>query len=680
MILEVEGRLRILTNTWLQQIASARAARAPFAKTAAICRNFFQGTCGFMWDPAFRQEFLGGLPAPKFKLTIAKGFELAAIVGPALMWDYPGRRVQQYPTVDWRIEAFGDPDDPATQQLFNQFMMDYKKERNRNATRCSLMQDYLNYSQREQPNGGLKSDGQQGILEALIMGRGCLWTEPYKFPGSDRNMVGSFYDSCLRLFIDPHCTKPNLSDCRWIARQHVDDYWEVERKFNLPPGSLRDRAVTPRSLNGDVSELNSVQDEYHNYPNGTGSAELDLKHKIVWYEIYSRCGVGTRLANFDSALHEAFETTIGDFARICVAVGVPYPLNFPPSMLRNDQIQDSDVRRALDWPIPYYGDNRWPVSFLDFYRSTSGPWPIAPLAMGIGELMFMNIFMSCLCTRVYTNSKNIWGVIKSAGAELRQKLESNEFNVVLEVNDNAHKSVEELISFIESPPVNYDAFRVLDYIAASFDKRVGLTDTMYGLNAGGKVARTAADINLKDEATSVRPDWMARCVEEWMTSAANNERICAGWTVKGQDLIAKYGPTGASLWDSLIANENPEVYIREMGMTVEANSVRKPNKNRDTENLARIAQYLIPEMSRIAQMTGNTEPLNKFIKSLGDAMDQDVSEWVLPSAPMQPPPGAPPSQPPGPEMMPEGMPPQEEMPPPPPDESQIPPEMMMEFM
>lgn len=678
MILEVDGRLKILTNTWLQQIGLARAARKPFADTAAICRNFFQGTCGFMWDSSFRERFFSGLPAPKFKLTIAKGFELAAIVGPALFWDYPGRRVQQYPIVDWRVEAFGDPNNPATQQLFEQFMRDYQTERNRNATRCSLMQDYLNYSQREQPNGGLKADGQQGILEALIMGRGCLWTEPYKFPGSDRNMVGSFYDSCLRLFIDPHCTKPNLSDCRWVARQHVDDYWEVERKFKLPPGCLRDKAVTPRSLSGDVSSLNSIQDDYHNYTaSGSVGVDLDMKHKIVWYEIYSRCGVGTRLGNFDSTLHEAFESTLGDFARICVAVGVPYPLNFPPEMLKNENLSDTDVRRALDWPIPYYGDNRWPVSLLDFYKSTSGPWPIAPLAMGLGELMFMNLFMSCLCSRVYTNSKNIWAVVKSAGNELREKLESNEFNLVLDINDNAHQSVKDIVSFIESPPVNYDAFRVLDYIAASFDKRVGLTDTMYGLNAGGKVARTAADINLKDEATSVRPDWMARCVEEWMTSAANNERICAGWTVTGKDLVAKYGPTGAALWDSLIANEDPEVYIREMGMTVEANSVRKPNKNRDTENLARIAQYLIPEMSRIAQTTGDSGPLNKFIKSLGDAMDQDVSEWVLPNLSTQPAPGPVPPEgemPPGSEM-----PPQEGPPPAPPEEMSFPPEMM-EFM
>lgn len=655
-MLEVEGRLRLITNTWLQQVGLARQVRDPFAKTAAMCRNFYQGTCGFMWDDAFRKEFMSSLPAPKFKFTIAKAFELVAVIGPSLFWDYPGRRVQQYQEVDWQIEAFGDPRDPNVQFMFESFMQDYRSQRRLNKTRCSLMQDYLNYSQREQPNGGLRAEGQLGIVEALLMGRGCLWTEPYKFPGSNRTMIGSFFDSCLRLFIDPECTKQNLSDCRWIARQHVEDYWEVERKFKLPEGSLKNYAVATLNDGLDVSDYTKAYtDQFHPQSVSLSSAGSGLgsvaKNKIVWYEIFSRCGVGTRLANFDPVLHEAFESTVGDFARICVGVGVPFPLNFPPTMLKNEELTEDEVRAALDWPVPYYRDNRWPVSVMDFYPATSGAWPIAPLAMGLGELMFMNVIMSCLATRVYTNSKNIVGYLTSAGEDLMSKLAGNEFDIFIPINDNAHKSVQEILSYIQTPAVNYDVFKVFDYVAMMFDKRVGLTDSMYGLNVGGKVARTAADINLKENATSVRPDWMARCVEDWMTAAANNERICAGWNVRGQDVVARYGPSGARLWDQLISNEDPEVYVREMNMTVEANSVRKPNKLRDTENISRIAQYLIPEMSRVAQMTGNTEPLNKFIKSLGDAMDQDVSEWVLPDLQPPPPPDAPPQGPaPDPEM------------------------------
>lgn len=222
---------------------------------------------------------------------------------------------------------------------------------------------------------------------------------------------------------------------------------------------------------------------------------------------------------------------------------------------------------------------------------------------------------------------------------------------------------------IESPPVNFDVFRMIDYVSMLFDKRTGLSDSLYGMNVGGKVARTAADINFKEAATSVRPDWMARRVEDWQTSVANIERIYAGWSVQGKDLVPLFGPDAAQLWDSLISDEDPEVYVREMNMTVEANSIRKPNKFRDNENLARLAQYLIPELSRVAQQ-GDPSALNAFIKSLGDAMEQDVTEWLVPTPP--PPPQQQPEMPPPQEMMPEQQ--MQEMPP---EMEQMPPEAMM---
>jgi hypothetical protein len=109
-----------------------------------------------------------------------------------------------------------------------------------------------------------------------------------------------------------------------------------------------------------------------------------------------------------------------------------------------------------------------------------------------------------------------------------------------------------------------------------------------------------------------------------------------------------------------------------MAMTIEANSIRKPNKFRDNENLTRIAQYLLPQLNQIA-MAGNPEPLNAFIKSIGDAMEQDVTDWLIPAMQPQMPPQQ--GQMPPPEQQ---IPPQEEMPPEamPMDMQAPPPEMM----
>lgn len=650
-MLEISGSLAKICDGWLTRIEQARKVREPFRSTADICRNFFQGSCGFMWNDTFRDKYFSNLPAPRFKMTVAKGFELVAIMGPSLYWDYPGRTARPYARLDIHPEVFGDPQDPGVQQAYQQFQMGYETNRKINKTRCSLMEHYLNYAQREQPNGGLMAESQLAITEALITGRGCLWTEVYQFAGSERKLTRSVYDSCLRLFIDPQCTKPNLSDCGWIARQHVDYYWDVERKFNLEPGSLKNAAMTVSTGGGQSTDATfSNRDAYHHISNES----FATANKIVWYEIFSKVGVGTRFESFSSGVHEAFESTIGDFAYLCVAKNVKFPLNFPPHLASNGE--DIEVKTALDWPVPVYRDGRWPVSLLDFYEAASGPWPLAPIGLGLGELIFMNVMMSCLCDRVYMNSRNIWAVLKEAGDDIISKIKGNEFNIVLELNSQIRQNINELVSVIESPAVNYDAIRMLEYISESFDKRTGLTDTLYGLHAGGKVSRTAADANLKESATSIRPEWMSRKVEQWQTNVANVERIYAGWNVRGQDLTPLFGPEGAQLWDRLIADEDPEVYVREMAMTIEANSIRKPNKFRDNENLTRIAQYLLPQLNEVAAR-GNPEPLNAFIRSLGDAMEQDVSEWLMPA--MAPPP------PPEPTMQPEQMPPQEaEMPPP----------------
>ncbi len=75
----------------LIKLAEGHEKRKKFMKTAKMCTHFYAGAMGFMWDDTFRKDFLGSMPSPEFKITIAKGFETVAIMVPNLMWDYPGR-------------------------------------------------------------------------------------------------------------------------------------------------------------------------------------------------------------------------------------------------------------------------------------------------------------------------------------------------------------------------------------------------------------------------------------------------------------------------------------------------------------------------------------------------------------------------------------------------------------
>ncbi len=58
-------------------------------------------------------------------------------------------------------------------QAFESAMREYNIEKNRNKTRCSLLENYLNYAQEEQPFGGLLADSQLAVTDALVTAVGA---------------------------------------------------------------------------------------------------------------------------------------------------------------------------------------------------------------------------------------------------------------------------------------------------------------------------------------------------------------------------------------------------------------------------------------------------------------------------------------------------------------------------
>lgn len=611
-----------LVQCWLKNIEKSRGAKKGFSEVGEMCRQFFSGSVGFMWEDKFRSRFLQNINPPRFRVTIAKAFELVAIFGPSLFWRYPGRVIKSRDIFVPDPAFFGDPEAPEAQQFMQKVQAEVQNEQAERDTRNKLMEKYLNYSQREQPGGGLKADGQYAVTEALVKGRGVTWCETYRFPGSERYLTGSFFDSVDNLFVDPDATRPNLSDAQWIARRHCDPYWKVERRFGLKPGSLQDKAHK-------TSADRIAQHESSGQANATEQKDL-----IEWYEVFSKCGVGTREKGVLPSMHSAFEEVVGDFAYICVCSGMDYPLNAPPEKF--EEADDEGVLDMFDWPIPFYKDGKWPCAILDFYPNPNSVWPLAPMAMGLGELIFLNTMMSVLCERSYENSRLLIAAIKGHASEVVSKIKNGGMKEVIEINSELEKSVSDLIQVVQLPEIGFDLFRMINMVSAMFDKRTGLSELLYGMNPGGSASRTAADINVKSEMASVRPEYMAQQVEDWQGEVANLERIAAGWAINGEDIQPLIGQYGAALWDDLITNGDPEVFVREMRCTVEANSIRKPNKIRDNENIQRISQFLFPELSKHADITGDTEPLNNFIEDLGMAMDQDTSRWTLPSRQQEP--------------------------------------------
>lgn len=613
-----------LVQYWMKCIRKSSESKKGFTETGNMCQQFFSGSVGFMWEDKFRSRYLKNVAPPRFRVTIAKAFELVAVFGPSLFWRYPGRTIRSRDMFTPDPSLFGNPEDPAVQQQIQQIQMQMQQEQVERDMRNKLMETYLDYSQREQPGGGLKVDAQFAVTEALVKGRGVTWCETYSFPGSDKILTGNFYGSVDELYIDPDCKRPNLSDATWIARKHCDPYWKVERRFKLKPGTLQYKA---REKTADAI----IRNETIRKPNASAAQNGDL---ITWYEVFSKGGVGTRAKGILPDMHPAFEEVIGDFAYICVCDGVDYPLNAPPE--RFELAEDEEVLEMFDWPIPFYKDGKWPCSILDFYPNPSSAWPLAPMAMGLGELIFLNTMMSVLCERSYENSRLLIAAIKGQASDAVNKIRNGGMKEIIEINSEMERSVSDLIQVIQMPEIGFDLFRMINMVSAMFDKRTGLSELLYGMNPGGSASRTAADINVKSEMASVRPEYMRQQVEEWQSDVANLERIAAGWSIQGSDIEPLVGGIGAGLWDQLITNGDPETFVREMRCTIEANSLSKPNKTRDNENINRISQFLLPELSKHADITGDTGPINNFITDLGAAIEQDTSRWTIPSREQEP--------------------------------------------
>ncbi len=609
--------LKPLISSWKNAIEASRKARKPWLDTAEVCREFYSGSVGFMWSRDFKLKHFKGIPESKFQITIAKAFEFVSIVGPTLMWGCPGRIATTYNKLDIPPQFW---DSPEMGEIWEQ---EYAQERARSVTRNNLMQHYLNYSPREQPGGGLVVDSQMAIIDACITGRGILKVEPYEPEGGTGTLTGAFYVEPSKFFIDPNCCRANLADAGWVAIEHSTPHWELERRFGWPTDSLKKYATkATKQTATSQSAINHT----------TTSDTMDM---VVWYECFSKIGVGTRFKDCKlPQWHEAFETSVGDYAYICFNAQMNEPLNVRAEFLEQADIEQ--VKNAFDWPVRYYQDNRWPVAILDFWLQPDCPYPLAPLAMGLGELIFLNIFISSLADRIYQDSLVKAAVMQEVAEDTVSKLLSYQHEVV-HLNPAVGQNINELVTYLQRPQVNHDAFRMVEYVSMMFDKRVGLMELMYGLNPGGKVSRTAADANIKGEAVNTRPEFMRTQVEAWQTTVANLERIAAAEHVSGETLTPALGKMGANLWTQLITQEDPVIYMREMRCQIEASSIKKPNKEKEVSNVQTIAASMLPVLQWYAQSTGNTDPLNALFESIGNSLDQDVEGWLLPPLPQQEP-------------------------------------------
>ena len=674
---KMEDALRSISSSWLSKLKQAEKHKRPFTEDAKEAMNFFDGAGDWFWKDRSRVDAaFSKIQPPSFRMSTNKVFEAVKLFGSVIYARNPVRTVtpRTFPVVppealgiDPTQQTMPDPmtgqpmQDPRLQQFIEASRQIGMME-NARRTISNLLESYLNYTPNEL---NLKEHSRRVVDEAIIKGMGVWWTELVELPtdeGPSFGIVGSFADSCDNLLFDPDADEQE--DLLWVARKCIHPIDEVARKYNLPKDALKGH------IESYVSRTEEDNREYkHKKRNGKTN---DL---IVYWKIYSKTGFGHTLKGAPKEYADMFEA-LGENCYIVVAEGVDYPLNVPKEVAL-EQPDETGLPNTLftrtRWPIPFYADiNGWPCTFLQFHRKPGYSWPISHLKPGMPELKFLNWAMSFLATRIMVSCKTMVGVAKAAGDDLKDQIlkhEESGFSLI-ELSETLGRSVSDIVNVFQMPQVTPDIWQIISAVSDMFDKRVGLTELVYGMTRNQ--FRSAAEAQVKSEQISVRPDDMANALEDAMGEIARKEALAARWLLKPEDVANVIGPLGAEVWAQSIQQMQLNQLAREFEYRIEAGSARKPNKASRVEQMQMALQTLGPVLQGLIGQ-GLVDPFNALITDWAKSLDIDPTRYMIPPPPPPPPPpvGAPASPPGGPAPQPSdgggGAPP--EQPP------QVPPEM-----
>lgn len=651
-----EHPLRPIVQNWLDKIELAKEHKRPFQEDADEAMQFYDGENAWMFRNDYTRGvkgFVKGLAPPAFRMTINRVWEAVRLFGAVIHHRNPVRNVtaRQYPMVSPQmLGIFPQPPVPQMgpdgqpvmgpdgqpvmmpdpgQMMYQQLVQQTQFLSEKRQVVAKLLEDYLNYTPNELH---LKDHSRKVVDEALIKGAGCWFTELYQFPGSDLRVAGSFYESFDNVLWDPDAD--DQADIRWIARRRTHSRDFVAQRFGIPPEDLKgtSESYESRSRRREVGYENKKKNGKTN----------DL---VTYWEIYSKTGFGDRLKDADEKLKGKFDA-LGDFCYIVVCDGVPYPLNIPPDIL-GDEVDETGVPprlfQSVQWPIPFWVEpDGWPCTVLQWHGKPGYSYPISLIKPGIGELRFINYAMSFIATKIATSSQTLIGVAKAADNDLKAKIldsDDSGFKIV-EISEAIGRSVNDVISVFNLPGVPNELFQIVAEVTNLFDRRVGLTELIYGMSRAS--FRSAAEAAVKSEQISVRPDDMANQLEDCMSLLARKEAFLARWLVQPQDIAPLLGPMAAGAWQMHVQAASPDEIVREYDYRVEAGSARKPNKGSKVEQINQALQVMMPVAQGLLQ-AGQPQLFNALLEDWGRAMDIDVARYMVPPPP--PPPPQPPQEP-----------------------------------
>lgn len=620
-----------LVKRWQERIKAAKKARQGFDDDAKTAMDFYTGNAGEIFNQEVMKKVSSfftpdeaNVPMPTFRGNVNKVFEVKSVIGPYLYHANPNRlcTVRMAPDVaDSVATMFG----PQYAQVVAQEQQ-YRKALS--TVRAQLMQAYLNYTPNELAGGGLKTHARKAVDEALIKGRGVLWTELVTWPDSQQRMVASTFDSVDNLYIDPD--SESLQDAGFIVRKRLWPKWKVEEVFEIPPGEVK----------GDLDSAAATAKNSELTGSDRKQPNADL---VVFYEIFSKIGLGYRLSSnvgkADSSEEEdAIDLLIGDYVYLVVSEGSNFFLNlYKPEQYTVEQIAD-----RLSWPTPFWAEGAWPCSVLDFHDVPRSAWPMSHIRPALAELKAVDWLFSFLVSGIAKRSRDIIAVKQGLEENIKSQIQNGADLSIVEL-DASVKSIKDAVEFLQYPAMNGDIWKVLDFVMQLFERRTGLMELMYGQGA----MRSAEEASLKGDRSQIRITAMASQVEDWMGAASRLEALAAWYHLGPEDLAPVLGSTGAFLWKQVIQSQPREQVMRELDYRIEAGSVKKPNQEQQIANMTASVQTILPILMQFFQASPHViNQINALLSDWARAQNLDPSKYLVSMEQLLPPPMPPGAAPP----------------------------------
>jgi hypothetical protein len=441
------------------------------------------------------------------------------------------------------------------------------------------------------------------------------------------------------VLIDSDCQQ--YRDAAFVMRKRHRSAWRVAEEFAQFGITVDQIRAAGKSR---MAEATKSAD--------TAGAIKKMQGDLVdYYEVYSRMGFGHQFYSADAALKDHKEALdgLGQHVYLAILPGLDRPLNMDPAKLTAGGTQD-ELRVATRWPIEFYEDpeNPWPCSFLDFLPNSQNPWATSPLEGPLPLLVFIDHIYSFVMGRVRATCRDLILTSKAISEAVKSALAGGLDQEVIGT-DEMPDEVAKMIHILQFQPVNQDLWRIIPLIERAFERSTGMDPLLYG--SGDRQMRSAEEAAVREAHATSRPDDYADSVEEWQSAIAKKEMQASRLQVGPEVVAPLFGeqapdsngppesdwPMGplTTHWNNLIRTDDPRVAASEIDVSVEAGSVRRPNKAKQVADAMQMANLILPVASQLLP-AGQPDMWNHMMGILGEATNAPWNRLVMEALPLPP--------------------------------------------